>query len=242
MHGNYSKSIDSAYLGIVCGRRKTTMVGMRLYHFAFGLTVGLLFVTAYLAWQGQQEAQGARKELEFMREHQRLQTSAGAVPMPSVANLSITPPAPGVVAPAPTLAANAQGVYSPVVQASAPVAAAPSLAAAAQPQAVAPPPQSAPGPPPVTPLQRKILNMPAIAKVKNFVKDQSFVVIDAGSNKSLAAGALFELRRGNSIVGRIKISETIEAEEAIADVDPKSIPPGVEIVPGDDVIQVVSNF
>lgn len=67
MHGNYSKSIDSAYLGIVCGRRKTTMVGMRLYHFAFGLTVGLLFVTAYLAWQGQQEAQGARKELEFMR-------------------------------------------------------------------------------------------------------------------------------------------------------------------------------
>jgi|GEM_PF-580945 len=214
---------------------------MRLFHFAFGLTVGLLFVTAYLAWQGQQEAQGARKELEFMREQQRLQTSAGAAAGPSMASLSIAPPAPGMVAPAaPTLVPNAQGIYQP---AGAAVSAAPAPSVVAvQPQAVVPRPDEAPGPPPITPLQRKIMNMPAIAKVKNFVKDQSFVVLDAGSNKSLAAGAMFDLRRGNSIVARIKISDAIEAEESIADVDPKSVPVGVEIVPGDDVIQIVSNL
>ncbi|MCB1212315.1 MAG: hypothetical protein KDK97_23535, partial [Verrucomicrobiales bacterium] len=212
---------------------------MRLFHFAFGLTVGLLFVTAYLAWQGQQEAQGARKELEFMREQQRLQTSAGAVAMPSVASLSITPPAPGMVAPAaPTLMPNAQGVYQPVggQVSAAPAPLAAGTVASVQPQAVVPRPDEPPGPPPLTPLQNKILNMPAIAKVKNFVKDQSFVVLDAGSNKNIASGALFEIRRGNSIVGRVKISDAVEAEECIADVDPKSIPAGVEIVPGDDVI------
>ena len=43
---------------------------MRLSHYALALTIILLAITGYLAWEAQEEAKGARKELELVRRQQ----------------------------------------------------------------------------------------------------------------------------------------------------------------------------
>lgn len=86
------------------------------------------------------------------------------------------------------------------------------------------------------PLQLKIKSLPAVAKVKSFNPDYSFVELDAGKNKSLEKGMSFDLRRDAMIVGKVIIGETVEDALSIADVDPKSVPAGVVIQPGDEII------
>jgi hypothetical protein len=88
-------------------------------------------------------------------------------------------------------------------------------------------------------MQKKIMAMPTIAKVKEYQADAGFTVITAGKNQRVAKGTQFDLRRDNAVVGRITVGDVIEAEEAIADLDPKSVPAGVTVMVGDEVIQVV---
>jgi uncharacterized RDD family membrane protein YckC len=81
---------------------------------------------------------------------------------------------------------------------------------------------------------------PTIAIVKEIHKDSrdsSFVVIDAGHNRKIIPGTRFDLRRGGQVVGRITIGNTIEETEAIGDIDPQSVPAGVTIEAGDEVIK-----
>ena len=88
------------------------------------------------------------------------------------------------------------------------------------------------------PLQVKIKGLPSIAKVKSFNADYGFVELDAGKNKNLETGMAFAIRRDAMIVGRVKIGDTIEDGSSIADVDPKSVPIGVVLQPGDEIIQL----
>lgn len=87
------------------------------------------------------------------------------------------------------------------------------------------------------PLQVKIKGLPSIAKVKSFNADYGFVELDAGKNKNLETGMAFAIRRDAMIVGRVKIGDTIEDGSSIADVEPKSVPIGVVLQPGDEIIQ-----
>lgn len=107
-----------------------------------------------------------------------------------------------------------------------------------------PPPSTpvlaAPAPPPLTPLQKQIVALPTIAKVKQFEKDAGFVIISAGKSQRITKGTQFDLRRENSVVGRIIIGDTIEDDESVGDLDPASVPAGVTVQAGDEVIQVVS--
>ena len=89
-------------------------------------------------------------------------------------------------------------------------------------------------------MQKQIMAMPTIAKVKQFEKDAGFVIISAGKSQRISTGSMFDLRRENAVVGRITIGDTIEAEEAVGDLDPKSVPAGVVVQVGDEVIQVVN--
>jgi hypothetical protein len=61
-------------------------------------------------------------------------------------------------------------------------------------------------------------------------------VISAGKDKQLAAGMKFDVRRGNGLVGRVTVGETIEAAEAVVDIDTTFILPGVRIEAGDELI------
>ena len=76
---------------------------------------------------------------------------------------------------------------------------------------------------------------PTIAVVKEALKD--FVVISAGQNRNINRGNRFDLRRGGQIVGRITIGDLIEENESIGDIDPISVPAGVTIEAGDEVIK-----
>ena len=91
---------------------------------------------------------------------------------------------------------------------------------------------------PLTPAQRLVKSAPSIGKVKEFVPDQGFVVLSAGTKQGVSAGLKFDIRRDASIVGRVKITSA-DDNEAVADVDFKSVPAGVSIREGDEIIGVV---
>ena len=78
--------------------------------------------------------------------------------------------------------------------------------------------------------------MPMFAKVIEAHNEQGFAVINVGRDKQLASGMKFDVRRGNGLVGRVIVSETIEAVEAVVDIDTAAALPGVRIEAGDELI------
>lgn len=184
------------------------MHAMRLSHFALALTIILLAVTGYLAWEAQQEAQGARRELELVRKQQAAQEASRPV-APEV--VAAVPPPPTSANTAPPLAGS--GLMPGTPEAS-----------------------SVPAPAPLTALQKQLLGMPAVAKVIDVQPAQGFAVIDAGKNKQLEPGLKFDIRRADGLVGRVIIGETIDAAEAVVDIDPTGAIPGVSIEAGDELV------
>jgi hypothetical protein len=201
---------------------------MRLIHFAQALTLILLSITGYLAWEGQQAARGAKRELEHLKRTQAAEEAArplgaAAIPQPPPA-ASITPPAPGAVAEDPglmpgTLPGGGLTVPKTVVAAEAKGINTNTLTA----------------------LQQKVLAAKPVAKLKAVVREQGFVVVDAGSKAGLAKGQQFEIRRDSAVLARVVIADTVEPDEAVADLDLASIPAGVTLEPGDEIIEPVGS-
>lgn len=104
----------------------------------------------------------------------------------------------------------------------------------------APGPGAAPGAPiaplPPTPRQRQVMSAPAIARVTEVQVESGFVVISAGSGRKIEKGMPFAIRRGDAIVARVKVT-LVEEGNAVADIVRESIPVGVSVQQGDDVIQ-----
>jgi hypothetical protein len=185
---------------------------MRLSHYALALTIILLAITGYLAWEAQEEAKGARKELELVRKQQAAHDLAVPVKPVTVADLPPPPEVPAPTTPPPLAGSN----LMPGTPATFP---SPVTAAA-----------------PLTDLQKQLLGMPAFAKVVEAHVDQGFAVISAGKDKQLSSGMKFDVRRGNGLVGRVIVGETIEAAEAVVDIDSTVTLPGVRIETGDELI------
>ncbi len=188
------------------------MAAMRLSHFALALTIILLAVTGYLAWEAQQEAQGARRELELVRKQQAAQEASRPVAPEVVAAVPPPPePPPAPANSSPPLAGS--GLMPGTPEAS-----------------------STPAPAPLTALQKQLMGMPAVAKVLDVQPAQGFAVINAGKNKQLEPGLKFDVRRADGLVGRVIIGETIDAAEAVVDIDPTGAIPGVSIEAGDELV------
>lgn len=201
---------------------------MRLTHFAFALTLILLCITGFLAWEGQEAKRGAMAEVAFLKKKQAAQEMASPnvssmMPLPSAPATSITPPAPGTIAlatstnmsGAATLPGGGLTVPTSILEA------------------------EAKGTNTLTPLQKQVQNAKPVAKVKTVVKEQGFVIINAGSKQSITKGIAFDIRRGDAVLANIRVTDTIEENEAVADLDLASIPAGVSIEPGDEIIQPV---
>jgi hypothetical protein len=210
---------------------------MRLIHFAYVLTTLLIGATSYLAWEGQQAARGAKEELAFIKKKQATEayaspTGDSLVPLPGIPApaTSITPPTPGTLA-----------VTSPV---NAPVLTTPATpdlpgGGLTVPKTILAAEAKGINTNTLTPLQKQVMAALPICKVKTVVKDQGFVILDAGSKQGLKKGQQLEVRRENGVLGKIRITDTIEENEAVADLDLTSIPAGISIEPGDEVIQPV---
>jgi len=63
----------------------------------------------------------------------------------------------------------------------------------------------------------------------------NFVVLNIGDKNGVVSNAEMLVKRGNSLIGRVKIS-SVEPSTSIADIDPGSVPQGLNIAPGDRVI------
>ncbi len=211
---------------------------MRLTHFAFALTFLLLCITGYLAWEGQEAKRGAMNEVELLKRKQEAREVASPnvssmMPLPSAPAASITPPAPGAIAaPSP-----------PSITAPSP----PSIAATSSlpgggltvPTSIRTAEAKGINTNTLTPLQKQVQDAKPIAKVKTVVKEQGFVIIDAGSKQGIQKGLAFDIRRGDAVLAKVRVTETVEENESVADLDLASIPAGVSIEPGDEIIQPV---
>ncbi len=203
---------------------------MRLTHFAFALTFLLLCITGYLAWEGQEAKRGAMNEVALLKKKQEAREVASPnvssmMPLPSAPAASITPPAPGAIAaPSPPSISAASSLPGGglTVPASIRTAEAKGINTNT-----------------LTPLQKQVQDAKPIAKVKTVVKEQGFVIIDAGSKQGIQKGLAFDIRRGDAVLAKIRVSETVEENESVADFDLASIPAGVSIEPGDEIIQPV---
>jgi hypothetical protein len=238
---------------------------MKLNYFAQFLTIGLLVVTAYLAWQAGDESARTRAVVDRMaaqRQAATAQAQSAASPIPGLATpMALPSSAPTAPAPAPALPdlpkiapAAAPPSVAPVVAAVEPTAAVPSVAIAAQGQAgsaapaktlIEPTPSSGAVPlsqpkivalsPMLTPLQEKIKAALPIGKVTSVVVDQGFIVLDSGKSKGLRQGQKLAIRREASIVGEATLS-MVEETESSADLDLKTVPAGVTVLAGDELI------
>lgn len=191
----------------------SSMGTMRLSHFALALTIILLAITGYLAWEAHEEAKGARKELDLVRRQQSARESAMPIKPATVTSLPPEPSVPPLTPSGPPMAGIAVMPGTPSTTPSSS-----SIAA------------------PLTALQKQLLGMPAVAKVIEVQKDQGFAVINAGKDKQLATGMKFDVRRGDGLVGRVIVGETIDAAESVVDIDSAVTLPGVSIEAGDELI------
>lgn len=218
---------------------------MRLVWFAFTLLFALVAIIGYAAYQANTEARIARAEVDLFKQKQYEQLQAGAQPMPSVLDPRPGQPPPMAETPTHQLAGSPLPPNgTPSVVGGAPKVNTSPAAAGTPDLPTTPPTISVPDANSYTTLtaqQSQLLTLPAIARIKAVYLSDGFVLIDAGSNKQLTAGMKFDLRRGAAVVGRVSISKSIEAEEAIADIQPASIPTGVELRAGDELVQAVSN-
>jgi hypothetical protein len=88
----------------------------------------------------------------------------------------------------------------------------------------------------LTPLQKKIREAPAIAKVVAVKEELGFVVIDAGSAKGIEKGSRFNIRRDKFIVAEVEIDEVVDSSNSIGNIDIDKKPPGINIREGDEII------
>lgn len=205
---------------------------MKMLYLSVTLMLALLAATAYLAMQARDEAVKANVKMDLFTQQQRAvaaQNQSAEVQLPP-------PEAPVAASVSPAPKASLPAGSAPSV--SAPVSPARPLTAAAGSPAVIDTPAPAAAEAPLTPAQRLVKSAPSIAKVKEFVADQGFVVLSAGSKQGLSEGVKFDLRRDASVVGRIKIS-SVDEVESIANLDFKSVPAGVTVQAGDEVIGMV---
>lgn len=182
---------------------------MRLSHIALAITLILFAYTGYLAWQAQEEARGAQRELELVR-RQKAAVEASK-PLAPVSVAAIPP-----IAPAASEAPPLQG----------------SGLMPGTPDPIAP--QASPAP--LTALQKQLLGLPAVAKVLEVHKEEGFAVVSAGKNKQFEPGMKFDVRRKDGLVGRVIISDTVDAAESVVDIDSTGNLPGVTIEVGDELV------
>lgn len=195
------------------------------------LTCSLLGVIVWLMIDARSDAKGVRNQLELMRRQQAGSNVSNATLDAQETRLieeqmkkSALPPVSPVAVPTP----SPSPITLPPTPTPSPLSSNPAVSAALQAAAAAPPP--------MTPRQRQIMGAPPIAEVKEYARDYGFAVITAGAGRKIEKGMGFAIRRGNAIIGRVKVTE-VEDGSAVVDVDPRSIPPGVIIETGDEVIQ-----
>ena len=199
---------------------------MKLTHLALMMTIALLGVTGWIAWDEHNKSNGTRNELEM---YQRREASGGQMQNTVAAQNAMLQKEQQILA---LQSLNGKGGGSAGDADALPLSAAPPLTPIKQ--HILPPPANTP--PPVSPMQHRIMALPSLAKVVEYQAEYGFVIINAGSTKNVSGGKFFLLRRGSAVVARIKIGD-VDNNTSVGGIEKGSVPPGVTIEVGDEVIQ-----
>ncbi|TLD68609.1 hypothetical protein FEM03_22085 [Phragmitibacter flavus] len=208
-------------------------------YFAIFITIALFSVMGYLIYEQRNEATALKNEFELLRRQQnpaavnerdleiaKLESQILAQqqseqspsslpplnPPPTTATAGNLPP----LSPPPSMQSPQQQLGGPIV-----------------------PPGGVPAPiapPPLTARQRQILAAPPIGKVTEYQQEYGFVVISANAAMKVETSMTFAIRREQNIIGRIKVT-SVDEGSTIADILPNTVPPGITVVVGDDIIQ-----
>ncbi|MDA0814464.1 MAG: hypothetical protein O3C21_18985 [Verrucomicrobia bacterium] len=92
----------------------------------------------------------------------------------------------------------------------------------------------------LTDAQNTIATAPVLATITEANTQYSFVVMDGGENKNISVGDTFSIRREHMIIGEAVI-DTVEPAAAVANVKASSVPAGVVIQKGDQVVEFVES-
>lgn len=193
---------------------------------AIFLTIALFGVMSWLIIDSRNQATALKNEFELLRRQQT--PAAGSIPPTVQHDQEIAALESQILALQASRQASAVGLPSSSDPAPAPITLPPAMAA--------PIPATQAAPPPLTPRQRQVQAAPALGKVIEYQQEYGFVVITGGSALKIEPGMTFAIRRGPSIVGRIKVT-TVDEGSTIADVVSGSVPAGVTIQIADDIIQ-----
>jgi len=224
---------------------------MKLTHIAHLLTLVLLAITAWLAYQATEESRKANAKMDRLTAQQTSLTAPlmQSVTMESDPSLLTPPTVANLAAPAVPVVSAPGGSSLPTPPAAPPEPTAASLAAAGAPAVSAAPtmvmtpaapaaPVTLAAPAALTPLQRRVKDAMSLGKVKDVVPEHGFVTFQAPGDVGLKAGQQFDLRRNAAVVGRITIS-AIEPDAVVANLDPKSVPSGLSVQAGDEIISII---
>lgn len=221
---------------------------MKLPHFALAAFIVLLAAAGYLTIKSDFESkfeeqrdlnQRVLAAMEELKKQQQERQAAVPAPAPAPVRVEEPAPVPAAQSPAPSRAPSTGVADVP-----------PDLLA--QERALLDEARKAPELPPVAPeapmddeiptgprltaVQRKIMDQPAIARVLEYSAELGAVILDRGSKVNLEPGQEYSIRRRAAVIGKLRISDTIEPDQCVADVLPGSMPPGMVPVPGDEVI------
>ena len=204
---------------------------MKLTQLAFFMTFTLLGVTGWIAWDSHSQATGARNELEMYQRRE-----AAGTRLPGFSPTSIAAQNAMLLKEQQILALQGAGKVTAADNSPIPGSLPQDGAAISLPPVKPTLPPAVNTPPPLSPLQHRVMSMPALAKVLEYQKDYGFVILNAGSTKNVSTGSVFMLRRGSAIIARIKIGD-VDNDTSVGGLDLKSIPAGVTVEVGDEVIQ-----
>lgn len=233
-------------------------------YLAIIVTLALFSVMGYLIWDQRNQSTELKNELELLRRQQnptalnereleiaklesqllaqQQQLQQQQAQQPQTTTVPSPAPAADALPPLnPPPSANAAPTTAPTQDSLPPLNPPPGAMPATGASASAPAPAlstspTTPEPPPLTPRQNQILSAPLVGKITEYQKDYGFVVLKATPGLQIEASMTFAIRREHNIIGRIKIT-SIEEGSYIADVISGSVPSGVTVEVGDDIIQ-----
>ena len=85
---------------------------------------------------------------------------------------------------------------------------------------------------------QRIRTSPMLAKVSKVIPDQGFVVISAGRSAGIEPKDEFSIRRGDKIICHIRIGQSMDDSESVADPVPGTMAPEESIKEGDEVVKI----
>lgn len=98
---------------------------------------------------------------------------------------------------------------------------------------------SADEPPPLTDLERRVLRAPSIARVTSYDLDHNILEISGGSTMGIKEGMEFSIRRDQYLLGTMRVN-LVDDDAAAGEMYISSMPDGLVVEPGDEVIERIA--